>query len=403
MDAGIKMWVLTGDRQETAINIGYSCKLLSPEMNILVCNEATHFETKEFLEERLASVKSSTNSTRSSRHNLTYWSRFWRNFDISDNGKFDKEYGVDAEPLSLVIDGHTLAFALESDICEIFLELAMLCKAVICCRVSPLQKALVVQLVRNHVSRAVTLAIGDGANDVSMIQEAHVGIGISGQEGMQAVRSSDFSIAQFRFLTKLLLIHGSWAYSRITKVIVYSFYKNITLQIIQLLFALDNGFSGQTLFETWSSVASYNVVWTMIPAFVVGIFDQFVSARLLERYPGLFRFGQTDTFYNNYVFLGSVGAAITHSCTIYLMWKLTLGESAILPGGLVADNWAWGQMVFATDLITVTMKACLLITTWVSFTAYSLFGSLLAFFVLFPLVTTSYVVRCHWPMVEHFS
>ena len=121
----------------------------------------------------------------------------------------------------------------------------MLCKAVICCRVSPLQKALVVKLVRNNVSEVVTLAIGDGANDVSMIQAAHVGVGISGQEGLQAARAADFAIAQFRFLRKLLLVHGGWAYSRISKVIVYSFYKNVTLYLIQLWFAVNNGFSGQ--------------------------------------------------------------------------------------------------------------------------------------------------------------
>jgi phospholipid-transporting ATPase len=126
-----------------------------------------------------------------------------------------------------------------------FLELAVMCKAVICCRVSPLQKALVVRLVKNHVEGAVTLAIGDGANDVTMIQAAHVGVGISGLEGLQAARSADFSIAQFRFLRKLLLVHGNWAYSRICKVILYCFYKNITLYLMQFWFSLDNGFSGQ--------------------------------------------------------------------------------------------------------------------------------------------------------------
>ena len=101
------------------------------------------------------------------------------------------------------------------------------------------------KLVKKNVHRAVTLAIGDGANDVGMIQAAHVGVGISGMEGLQAARSADFAIAQFRFLRKLLLVHGGWAYSRMSKLILYSFYKNITLYLIQLWFTLDNGFSGQ--------------------------------------------------------------------------------------------------------------------------------------------------------------
>lgn len=99
-------------------------------------------------------------------------------------------------------------------------------------RVSPLQKALVVKLVKRHL-KAILLAIGDGANDVSMIQAAHVGVGISGVEGLQAARSADVAIGQFRYLRKLLLVHGSWSYQRISKVILYSFYKNIALFMTQ--------------------------------------------------------------------------------------------------------------------------------------------------------------------------
>lgn len=136
---------------------------------------------------------------------------------------------------------------MEDDIKFIFLELATLCKAVVCCRVSPLQKALVVKLVKKNIKESVTLAIGDGANDVGMIQAAHVGVGISGMEGLQAARSADFAIAQFRYLQKLLLVHGGWSYAKMSKLVLYSFYKNITLYLIQLWFAIANGFSGQVL------------------------------------------------------------------------------------------------------------------------------------------------------------
>ena len=99
-------------------------------------------------------------------------------------------------------------------------------------RVSPLQKALVVKLVKKNL-KAILLAIGDGANDVSMIQAAHVGVGISGVEGLQAARSADVAIGQFRYLRKLLLVHGAWSYQRISKLILYSFYKNIALYMTQ--------------------------------------------------------------------------------------------------------------------------------------------------------------------------
>jgi P-type E1-E2 ATPase len=130
------------------------------------------------------------------------------------------------------------------DLEQKFLEIASQCKAVICCRVTPLQKALVVALMKRS-KNAVTLAIGDGANDVSMIKEAHIGVGISGQEGLQAVLASDYSIAQFRYLERLLLVHGRWSYHRMCKFLRYFFYKNFAFTLCHFWFAFFCGFSAQ--------------------------------------------------------------------------------------------------------------------------------------------------------------
>lgn len=202
--AGIKVWVLTGDRQETAINIGMSCKLISEDMSLLIVNEDNATATRDNLSKKLEAVRSQAAS------------------------------GAESDALALIIDGKSLTFALEKDMEKLFLDLAVMCKALICCRVSPLQKALVVKLVKRH-RKALLLAIGDGANDVSMIQAAHIGVGISGVEGLQAARSADVAIGQFRFLRKLLLVHGAWSYQRISKVILYSFYKNIAMFMTQFL------------------------------------------------------------------------------------------------------------------------------------------------------------------------
>ncbi|OWK13662.1 ATP10D, partial [Cervus elaphus hippelaphus] len=127
---------------------------------------------------------------------------------------------------ALIITGKTLEFALQESLQKQFLELTARCQAVVCCRATPLQKSEVVKLVRSRL-RVMTLAIGDGANDVSMIQVADIGIGISGQEGMQAVMASDFAVSQFRHLSKLLLVHGHWCYTRLSNMILYFFYKNV--------------------------------------------------------------------------------------------------------------------------------------------------------------------------------
>ena len=201
--AGVKVWVLTGDRQETAINIGMSCKLLSEDMMLLIVNEESAEATRENIQKKLDAIRKEGDGT------------------------------IEMDSLALIIDGKSLTYALEGDLDKLFLDLAVMCKAVICCRVSPLQKALVVKLVKKYQKQSILLAIGDGANDVSMIQAAHIGVGISGVEGLQAARSADVSIAQFRYLRKLLLVHGAWSYQRVAKTILFSFYKNITLYMTQ--------------------------------------------------------------------------------------------------------------------------------------------------------------------------
>ena len=130
-------------------------------------------------------------------------------------------------------------------------KLLCMCKSVICCRVSPIQKAEVVELVKQNTND-LCLAIGDGANDVAMIQKAHIGVGINGNEGLQAANNSDFAIAQFRFLKRLMLVHGAWFHTRIAKLIYWSFYKNICLYIIELWFAKSSYWTGQTLYESYT-------------------------------------------------------------------------------------------------------------------------------------------------------
>ncbi|KAI8819345.1 uncharacterized protein EV422DRAFT_108803 [Fimicolochytrium jonesii] len=399
--ANIKLWVLTGDRQETAINIGYSCKLITEEMSLIVCNQGTHFETKEYLLSKLNAVRGAIGQNEGASGNPAttleqdlikeygfggYVKRGYEMFGFEKKGpKINKDALPETEPLALVIDGKTLGYALEDDIKMIFLQLATMCRAVICCRVSPLQKALVVKLVKKNVAECVTLAIGDGANDVSMIQAAHVGVGISGMEGLQAARAADFAIAQFRFLRKLLLVHGQWAYARMSKLVLYSFYKNITLYLIQLWFASDNGYSGQTLFETWTQ-AAYNILFAVFQPIAIGIFDQYIFSRNLERYPQLYRLGQTGEFYNHSAFWAWILNSFFHSLLLYTMMHSVYGEGAMLGNtGYTANIWIFGETLYTMDLITITLKAALTCSTWNRFTHIAIWGSIGMWFFLFPI------------------
>jgi P-type E1-E2 ATPase len=146
---------------------------------------------------------------------------------------------------------------------------------VICCRLLPIQKAEVVQVVRQYLNK-ITLAIGDGANDVPMIKTAHIGIGLYGEEGMGAVQASDYALPEFRMLWRLLFVHGRWNYIRISEMILYFFYKNMLFTLPQFIAAFFNGFSGQTLFDD-IYITLYNLVFTAAPLLIRAIFEQDVN------------------------------------------------------------------------------------------------------------------------------
>lgn len=197
--AGIKLWVLTGDKTETAINIGFACNLLQRDMILIIIQAQDKEDTREQLMKAL--------------------DKFW-------GREAEKDPTLQGKSHALIIDGETLKYGLTPSLNGLLLDVGKRCKSVICCRVSPLQKAKVVSMVKRGLD-VMTLSIGDGANDVSMIQEANIGVGIAGEEGRQAVMASDFAIAQFRFLSKLLLVHGRWSYIRISEMILTFFYKNV--------------------------------------------------------------------------------------------------------------------------------------------------------------------------------
>ena len=146
---------------------------------------------------------------------------------------------------ALIVENTALSYITEVADYEMnFVRVSKTCEAVVCCRLRPGQKADVVNMIKKDDKSVITLAIGDGANDCSMISKAHVGIGIAGREGMQAARSSDFAIGKFKFLHKLLFMHGREAYRRNGELILFMFYKNVLYVMVQFMFGYYSVFSG---------------------------------------------------------------------------------------------------------------------------------------------------------------
>lgn len=292
-ESGIKLWVLTGDKVETAINIGFACNLLTRDMLLISISSKSEEETMEQLISALKEIKEN-----------------------------------EEQAAALIIDGESLKFALEVDACRVkLLTLGTQCRAVVCCRVSPMQKAKVVNMVKKGL-KVMTLAIGDGANDVSMIQEANVGIGISGEEGRQAVMASDYAIAQFRYLGKLLLVHGRWSYLRTSEMILTFFYKNIMWTLVLFWYQLMCGFTGTMMFD-YSYITLYNLVFTSLPCIFAGIFDQDLKSEYSFKFPQLYLMGvRNDKFTASRFYLTVVDAIYQSAICFGLPYMVFIGPKS---------------------------------------------------------------------------
>lgn len=464
LQCGIKLWVLTGDKMETAINIGYSAKLLTSDMVLLKMQyqgdaravnhklrrliaqlqrltesaiqvdlprrpqvwykqvwqqmQSTFTDNKGSSSRRPSSSHlHSTNSGigtgllsgRNSRSNSRTNSKL---FFGSGGDSLDIEHEdmpllekpadltvdrITSEHLGLVVDGNTLLNIFghpENEV--IFLTVAKMCKTIIACRVSPEQKRLLVRLVKRGVfPRPLTLSIGDGANDVPMIQEAEVGVGVSGKEGRQAVNSSDFAIAQFRFLQRLLMVHGRWNYRRTSKVVLYSFYKNIVLALTMFYYTFFSGYSGQTMYDS-NVYGMYNIVLSM-PVVCFGIFDRDVPATRLLRHPNHYDVGRKRSDLNWLAVFTEMWQAIVDSVLLFFLpYYCYRGSRDIWAGeGYQEGMWAFGLTVYTIIVIAMMLRVMLISYSWTWVWHFFLWGSL-ALYVLF-----IFVYQVHVHMLPH--
>lgn len=381
--AGIKIWMLTGDKQETAVNIAYACKLLEPDDKLFILNT----ESKNACEMLMDTILKELQKKNPASPEQASSEAFHQPPAPPDSGL----------RAGLVINGRTLEFALQESLQRRFLELAARCHAVVCCRATPLQKSEVVRLVRSHL-RVMTLAIGDGANDVSMIQVADVGIGISGQEGMQAVMASDFAISQFKHLSKLLLVHGHWCYTRLSNMILYFFYKNVAYVNLLFWYQFFCGFSGTSMTDYWVLIF-FNLLFTSAPPVIYGVLEKDVSAETLMRLPELYRNGQKTEAHLPLTFWITLLDAFYQSLVCFFVPYYTYQGSDI-------DIFTFGNPLNTAALFIILLHLVIesKSLTWIHMLV--IVGSILSYF-FFALVFGAMCVTCnppsnpYWIMQEH--
>ncbi|XP_072294181.1 phospholipid-transporting ATPase IC [Eucyclogobius newberryi] len=365
--AGLKVWVLTGDKKETAVNIGYACKLLDADTRLLEWHE---------LRQILQSPDPQVSFSKARQTEL--WA-------------VDKEMA--GTKTAVVLTGPELAeFVQKPEWGATLMKLATQCQSVLCCRVTPGQKADIVKLVRKH-TKSITMCIGDGANDVNMIKTAHVGVGLAGLEGGQAVQNADFSLCQFRFLQRLLLVHGHWSYLRISLFLRYFLFKTCSFALVHIWFGLFNGFSAQSLYETWF-IAFYSVFYTSYPILCVAFFEKDASTEGCLKYPELYMSGQRNEMSSPVTMLITLLYAVYSSFFLFF-----------IPCGVFFDTSYDFQYMSVTVAMAATFAATVEISLqtkyWTKFNIASVCVSVVLYFI-FTRITHSKLLFTRAPNDYYF-
>ncbi|XP_029460544.1 probable phospholipid-transporting ATPase IH isoform X1 [Rhinatrema bivittatum] len=381
--AGIKVWVLTGDKMETAAATCYACKLFRRNTQLL------ELTTKKIEEQSLHDVLFELSKT------------VLRHSDSLTRDNFSG-FSTDFQDYGLIIDGAALSLLMKprqdghpGNYRELFLEICRNCSAVLCCRMAPLQKAQIVKLIKASKEHPITLAIGDGANDVSMILEAHVGIGIVGKEGRQAARNSDYAIPKFKHLKKMLLVHGHFYYVRIAELVQYFFYKNVCFIFPQFLYQFFCGFSQQPLYDA-AYLTLYNISFTSLPILLYSLIEQHVSMDVLKRDPSLYRDIAKNALLRWRLFIYWTFLGLFDAVVFFFGAYFLFDNAAVTSNGQMLGNWTFGTLVFTVLVFTVTLKLAIDTHYWTWINHFVIWGSLL-FYVFFSLLWGGII----WPFLSY--
>ena len=424
--AGIRVWMLTGDKQQTARQIATSSGLIvdgdvvtsfieerEPDESEAVFNKRllelvqqriSDFSTDPSALERSKSTynndeddtnkiseeffdaegvsqrfvdqlaKSNPNHMASGRHASSADESSQKSMTSDENRRLIQAGPVYDQPTrtkTILIAGKTLELLQKEENAELlerFKPVILKASTVISCRTTPDQKALIVRIAKE--AGKMTLAIGDGGNDVAMIQEAHVGVGIVGNEGRQAALAADFAFGRFRFLQSLMLVHGHTAFQRTAYIVQYSFYKSMIIAWAQLLYNCYTDFSGVTFWNSFS-LTTYNGLYT-VPLTFFYVMDLHLMPATLLRFPQLYILSQKARYMNGITFFAFVARGILQGTLGFFCGIAIFKGERLLGDGKVMDTQSTFVPIYVATIIlqvlTVMMEShSITWLHWVSF------------------------------------
>ena len=364
--AGIKVWMLTGDKLETAENIGRTCSLITENMDVI------RIDAQDFMGVHLGLQES---------------------IDLIMLMESDICLIIQGDSLQHIMSPAEAYKQMSNEIVDNFWKLTLKCKSVVCCRMTPGQKRDVVHLVK-RIQGAVVLTVGDGANDVPMILEGNIGIGIYGEEGMQAVQASDYSLGEFKYLWELLFVHGRFNYIRQSEMILYFIYKNLVFTLPQFWFCFYCAFSGQTVYDDWY-ITMYNMILTALPLMIKGLLEKDIripsrvdfesneteiNCRIRYEVPKLYSVGKLNTIFTGWNFTYWVFIGIFHSALVFFIPLYVSNKEVISSEGMQVDYVFFSITSFTCIILLVNLKLALWTKYW---TIYHVVGIVLFSFLLY--------------------
>ncbi|CAG9335514.1 unnamed protein product [Blepharisma stoltei] len=415
LSAGINVWMLTGDKLETAENIGKTCSLVDENMIVERCPGNLSLddclECMRYINSRFESEKKDKPAAL-----------------LIEGGALEKVLFDEGDPIKITkypeLSKSQVTLQKAREIKQLFLKMALVCKTVICCRVTPGEKREIVKLMKDNTG-IKTLAVGDGANDVSMILEAHIGVGIYGEEGMQAVQASDYSIGEFKFLWELLLVHGRFNYIRQSEMIMYFFYKNLVFTMPHFFFGFYCAYSGQAFYDDWY-ITFYNLIFTALPLLMRALFERDIEIPkrsevgqtaqtkkdlLRHLIPKVYEVGRDNRIFTPFHFWTWNLMGYIHAVAVFFIPLYASEEGIMNSRGYNYSQWGLSVTSFSCIIFVVNFKLGLHTKLWSIYHYIAILGtSILCYFIfivvydpfttlptaktLYQMLTTQYYYVC---------